>query len=321
MDELSWRPPTRADDPSLLALLVAIEAEDRRGEQLSQEELDDEWASVWAHPETDAVYAWDAGALVAFGWLKTVAGTREQHKISCWGGVAPTHRGRGIGRALLDRQVARADEIRAALDPALPSCVEVDAGEHQRDLVRLATTAGFRPERRFLEVARPTASPLAPVAPVPGLELRDWSDELDAPTRLAHIEAFADHWGAEPTTAEAWRQWSTGHRAFRPDLSRVLVDGETGDVAAFVLSAAYPTDWVTGPREAWIQDVGTRPRWRGLGAARWALTEVLHAVAAAPDRFERAILGVDAENPTGALGLYRSLDFEDVRVSVRLVRR
>ena len=45
------------------------------------------------------------------------------------------------------------------------------------------------------------------------------------------------------------------------------------------------------------------------------MTESLRRIAAADDDFERAILGVDAENPTGALRVYRRLGFdEDVRV-------
>jgi ribosomal protein S18 acetylase RimI-like enzyme len=38
-------------------------------------------------------------------------------------------------------------------------------------------------------------------------------------------------------------------------------------------------------------------------------------IAAADDGFERAILGVDAENPTGALRVYRRLGF--ARTSAR----
>ena len=185
----------------------------------------------------------------------------------------------------------------------------------------LAARAGFVAERRFLEVARPVGLPVAPVPAVEGLDLETWSDAADAPTRSAHVEAFADHWGSVPGTAESWRQWHTGHRAFRPDLSRVVVERSSGVVVAFVLTAAYPTDWGTGPREAWIQDVGTRQAFRRRGAARWALSDVLRAVATAGDGFERSILGVDADNPSGALELYRSLGFQDVRVSVRLVRR
>ena len=42
---------------------------------------------------------------------------------------------------------------------------------------------------------------------------------------------------------------------------------------------------------------------------------------AAPDEFERAILGVDAENPTGALRLYRALGFGDEVRSVTTLNR
>ncbi len=321
MDDISWRPPTRADDAALLGLIAEIEATDRRGQQLVQEELDDEWASVWAHPETDSVYAWAGEELVAFGWLKTEVGSHEHHKIWCWGGVSPSRRGRGVGRALLTRQVARAEEVGATLDPSLPVELQIEAGADQHDLARLAAEAGFAQGRRFLEVVRAARDPVARIAdPVPGLELVGWSPELDRATRDAYAEAFADHWGSEPRTAESWRQWHTGHRAFRSDLSRLVLERTTGEVVAFVLAAAYPTDWDSGPREAWIQDVGTRRAWRGRGVARWALSEVLRSVAAAADGFDRSILGVDAANPTGALALYRSLGFRDERVSVRFVR-
>ena len=59
--------------------------------------------------------------------------------------------------------------------------------------------------------------------------------------------------------------------------------------------------------EAWINTVGTRRAWRGKGVARWLMTDVHQRIAAADDGFERAILGVDAENPTGALRVYRRL--------------
>ena len=87
-----------------------------------------------------------------------------------------------------------------------------------------------------------------------------------------------------------------------------------------MLCAAYPQDWTTVPREAWINSVGTRRSWRGKGVARWLLSEALDRVARADTGFERAILGVDADNPTGALGLYRSLAFAEVRATTTLGR-
>ena len=75
------------------------------------------------------------------------------------------------------------------------------------------------------------------------------------------------------------------------------------------------------PREAWVNTVGTRRAWRGKGVARWLLAEALRRVANADDAFERSILGVDEENPTGALRLYRALGFEeDVRRVTLLAR-
>lgn len=319
---LTWRPPSPDDTPDWAELLDAIEAVDQRGETYTPEDLDDEWESVWSHPETDSVFVWEGPELVGFGWLKTQVGTAKGHRVDCWGGVRPSHRGRGIGRALLDWQVRRASDVATGLAPDLDARIGLDAADHQTALLALARRAGFEPVRRFLEVARSVAAPLAGWRPVERLELVAWAPELDEATRAAHADSFVDHWGSEPRTQEEWRQWYTGHRAFRPDLSLVALEPTTGEVAAFVLCAAYPQDWEAGtaPIEAWVTSVGTRQAWRGRGAARWVLSEVLARIAASASGFERAILGVDADNPTGALGLYRSLGFEDVRAVTYLTR-
>ena len=320
MVELRWAPPARDDDPALVALLAAMEAVDRRGETYEPEDIDDEWASVWSHPETDALYGWDGAELVAFAWLKAMPGLREAHRVACWGGVRPSHRRRGIGTHLFAWTLERSVDLAARFDPALPTSVQVDAADHQTDVLIVARRAGFAPVRRFLELGRPTALAV-PLLPAPvGLDLVPWSGELDEAARLAHQEAFADHWGSEPRSAEEWAQWYTGHRSFRPELSVVAVEPASGEVAALVLTAAYPQDWDLGPVEAWINTVGTRRAWRGQGVARWLMAEVLRRVATDGTGFERTILGVDAENPTGALRLYRDLGYEDVRAVTTLTR-
>ena len=54
--------------------------------------------------------------------------------------------------------------------------------------------------------------------------------------------------------------------------------------------------------------------------ARWLMAETHRRVVAADEGYERAILGVDSENPTGALALYRSQGYEDVRSVTALNR-
>ncbi|MEQ1787802.1 MAG: GNAT family N-acetyltransferase [Acidimicrobiales bacterium] len=320
MAELRWEPPSRNDDPQWIGLLAAIEAVDERGETYELDDLSDEWESVWSHPATDATFVWDGSQLVAFAWLKAMQGTREHHRVAFWGGVRPSHRRRGIGTALFEWSLARAAVIASALDPALPTKVDLDAADRQHDLRAVAAEAGFEAVRRFLELARPTSEPVPSAPAPPGLELVEWSPERDEEARLCHVEAFADHWGSEPRSAEEWAQWYTGHRSFRPDLSVLAVEPASGQVAALVLTAAYPQDWDRLPAEAWINTVGTRRAWRGKGVARWLMADVHRRIAEADTGFERAILGVDSENPTGALGLYRSLGYADVRSVTNLAR-
>ena len=83
-----------------------------------------------------------------------------------------------------------------------------------------------------------------------------WSEALDESTHLAHIEAFADHWGSEPRTEAEWKQWYTGHRGFREDLSVLAVDSASGMDAAEVLpwSSTVRTPSRSGCRASW--------RWR-----------------------------------------------------------
>lgn len=320
MADLRWERPTRDDDEAWVELLAAIEAVDQRGEVLELADLADEWQSVWSHPETDAVFVWEGSDLVAFGWLKTQVGVAKEHRVDCWGGVRPSHRRQGIGTELLRRQLVRASEVAATLDLELGTRIGLDVADHQHDLLALADRAGFEPVRRFLEMGRPTSVPLEPFPAPDGLEIVPWSEELDEAARAAHADSFVDHWGSEPRSREEWRQWYTGHRSFRGDLSVLAIETATGEVVAFVLNAAYPPDWATGPVETWINSVGTRRSWRGKGVARWLLTDSLRLIAESDTGFERSMLGVDADNPTGAVRLYRALGFEDVRVTLALAR-
>jgi ribosomal protein S18 acetylase RimI-like enzyme len=64
----------------------------------------------------------------------------------------------------------------------------------------------------------------------------------------------------------------------------------------------------TGLKVGWIGSLGTRRAWRKRGLASALLVASMRAFQAAG--LEYAGLAVDAENPTGALGLYESLGFK-----------
>lgn len=83
-------------------------------------------------------------------------------------------------------------------------------------------------------------------------------------------------------------------------------DGE--EVAGAVLNVIYAEEnEALGRRRGWLDSVFTRRAWRRRGLARALIVRSLHVLR---DRgMDVAALGVDADNPSGAFGLYESAGF------------
>jgi ribosomal protein S18 acetylase RimI-like enzyme len=162
-----------------------------------------------------------------------------------------------------------------------------------------------------------TELPVIPSTPA-GLRVVAFDARYDEAVRLAHQEAFADHWGSSPPDPERWQHWFTGSRSFRPEVSLLALDGE--EVAAYLLTYFFAADAeATGVREAWVGQVGTRPAWRRRGLASLLLATALTDYREAG--YQRAALGVDTENASGALGLYERLGFRVDHRSVNWLKR
>ena len=66
-----------------------------------------------------------------------------------------------------------------------------------------------------------------------------------------------------------------------------------------------------GVKRGWLEKISVRRRWRRRGLARAMTAESFRRLRAAG--MTDAMLGVDTENPTGALGLYESFGFRPTR--------
>jgi ribosomal protein S18 acetylase RimI-like enzyme len=226
-------------------------------------------------------------------------------------------RGRGIGSALLGWAVARGEEILAGRPRGLPGIIEAFQEDRLVDAIALHEAFGFRPARWYVNMRRGLGEPL-PAAPVPpGLEVRVYEPGRAEAVRVAHNEAFADHWGSEPITAETWGHDFVGDPYFRPDLSFVACAED--EIAGYAVNYVAEADWAaSGVREGWIGQVGVRRPWRRRGLGTALLVRSMEAFQAAG--LESARLDVDTENPTGALGLYERAGFRSIRRTVRLQR-
>jgi mycothiol synthase len=317
-NDVTWRAPSTADAPAWTRLRAAIEAVDRTGEVLTDADVADELADPGTDPADHARFAFTAdGEAVAWGWVFYVSEPTRHHRIFLDGAVHPEWRGRGLGTALTKWLEQRADAVIAAVDDDLPAWLELRGDTRDTDRIALFTDRGFTPLRHFLELRRDLSTELPSVRPVRDVVVGPYDAERDEALRAAHNEAFLDQWGSEVRDRASWERWFTGSRHFRPDLSLIALDGN--DIAGYVLSMVFPDDApARGYTEAWTSHLGVRRPWRGRGLATALLTSALHAYASAG--LEYASLDVDAENPTGALALYRRLGYETRRDVVSYAR-
>lgn len=247
------------------------------------------------------------GVLVAHGqveWVDTTDGLREYRT---GGYVDPAWRRRGIGRALLRANVARLREIATGHDTDRPRVLGLWTNSEAHGAIALAASEGFAPIRWFFEMERPAiARDLPEIPPMPeGLEVRPVGRDEAWQLWEADMEAFKDHWGGFDASEASFRRWIE-RPEWNPELFVVAWDGD--EIAGAVINAIFPEEnEALGVSRGWLESVFTRRRWRKRGLARALIARSLYVLAA--QGLDAAALGVDADNPSGALGLYESFGF------------
>lgn len=303
---IQWRPLSVDDAELVTELLERISRRDHPTWSESVEEVREELEHSWVDPTRDGLVALDnTGALVAWGLVVMAPEPDTFVRVFLQGGVDPDRRGQGIGHRLLAWQHDRARAMLAASSERLPAWVMTTAADAAPEHGAMLLRAGFEPSRYFTTLECDLAEVAAPPVLFPEVSLVPFSPDLSEAVRHAKNAAFENHWGSQPMQREQWESVQS-LPSFRPELCRVaLVDGE---VVGFVITEINEDDWERqGSRSAYIGLVGTVRQWRGRGLASGMLAEVLAAYRDAG--LECAVLDVDTENATGALGVYTRLGF------------
>ena len=305
------RPYAGADDvPDFVRIINAEYAADGVDERLT-EEGERAWlaeASDQFDPARDVSIAELDGRPVAVAtrqWVDLRDGSAREYRV--WGAVDPAFRGRGIGRSLLADNEARAAELAAAQELDRSAVLAAFYAEG-RPGGRLMRHAGYEIARWFFDMVRPSLDGLpSEPAPLPdGLELRAAVPDQYPAIWRANREAFRDHWGGSDESEAAMRRFLESPE-MDPALWLIAWDGE--EVAGGVINAIYPAqNEALGLRRGWLDSVFTRRPWRNRGLARALIARSL--VLLEERGMTSAALGVDADNPTGALGLYERAGFE-----------
>ena len=246
--------------------------------------------------------------LVGYTWVDWVDTTDGLREYRLGGYVHPDWQRRGIGTLLLEWGEQHARDHAAAHATDRPLAVGSWASEKRQRKAALLAKHSYEPVRWFFEMLRPDLESID-VPPLPkGLEVRQVTN-ADAELRqlfAADVEAFQDHWGGFASDEAAYQEWINDPH-FDPSLYVVAFDGD--EIAGGVENAVYREENAAFNRSrGWLDSVFTRRPWRrrGLGAALVARSLVRLREAGMTE----AMLGVDSDNPTGALGLYERAGFK-----------
>jgi mycothiol synthase len=186
------------------------------------------------------------------------------------------------------------------------------------DRISVLASCGFKVDRYFCRMARSLSEPIPEPHFPEGFALRQFPGEQEAAAWVEMFnQSFIDHWNHHDLTVDKFKH-ELAKPDYRNDLDLIAV-ADDGTFVSFCSCVICVEECDrTGRNEGWIAYLGTRRGFRKIGLGRAMLLAGLHRLKAAG--VATAILGVDAENSSGALHLYESAGFHNIRDSISYVK-
>jgi mycothiol synthase len=296
-----------ADLPEMVRIHNAEAEADGLHGRTNLEEL-----AAWVrHPSASFIPARDItiaeldGRVVGVASREVVDTTDGFREYRLDGEVDPAYRRRGFGSALLAENQRRQRELAATEGGERTPIFGSWSSERQAGDMALLSGAGFERVRWFFEMVRPNLADVPDVSLPDGLDIRPIDRAMARRVWDADVEAFQDHWGGFDHSEEHLQRW-LDNPAVDPSLWIVAFDGD--EVAGGIINGIDPAqNAALGLERGWLQSVFTRRQWRRRGLATALIARSLELLR--ERGMTSAALGVDADNPSGALGLYESLGF------------
>ncbi len=273
-------------------------------------------------PYRDMLFVEVYGEVLGYSrlWWKQELDGQRIYTHFCF--LLPEWRGQGIRCAMLRHNESRLREIAALHWNGGPhqdkkGLFQAVAADTEDDWATLLSHEGYAVVRYEFDMVRPNLddipddpTELAKAWPLPeGLEVRPALPVHHRAIWEASREAFQDHWGTTEWTEDTFAEWQTSP-LFTPQLWQVAWDGE--QVAGMVLSHIDQEENVEyGRLRGYTDDISVRRQWRRRGLARALIARSLRLLK--EQGMTEAALGVDADNANGALRLYQSMGFGEVK--------
>jgi mycothiol synthase len=292
---VSLRHPRREDASAAAEVLNEHSRRLHGTDDLTVTELEEDWRAPEIEFPDDVFLAEANGTAVGYADLMP-------HGDSTWLDVRGTDEvayGSLLAAAVERAATKRKDHIRGW------------AAEKDNALRQAYERAGFRPFRHSFRMEIDVGGDLPEPSWPEDLAVRGFREGDERRVHRAQMDSFADTWGFTHEPFEAWAHWNLGEY-FQPAHWFFV---ETGDEVAAVALCREPG---SEPGLGWVNILGVRPAYRRRGLAIALLQHVFGHFA--DSGLKTVGLGVDAENPTGAVRLYERAGMHVARRDIRFER-
>lgn len=300
---LLWRGIYPQDEKALKELDAACKAFD--GDEPVSDLTGDALRAAAIHGD-NALCVTTREDIVAAAWVLANQPDKGKQKIMIGGRVHPDFRRQGIGEALIAWAESRALNL-ARPDTTLILTITNEA--LTEDATALYLDYGYENKLTEFMLVRSLETPLPQVVLPEGLVQLRW-DLAAAPLFFqAYVEGFDDRLGGIVPVKDEWiAEYAEQDEHFRPDLSRVVLEG--GRPVAFVTCEVIGS---TG----WIAQIAVVQERRRKGLARVLLLQALKRFG--EEGCTEAALHVNANNP-GAAAVFFDAGFTKRLTRARFVK-
>lgn len=309
-----WRPATSDDASRIVELQDAcFEVDDTYREVES--EIKERFTDPEINPSTDSMLGvLEDGRIISSTWAYIASSAETKWRAFAELHVHPDWRDRGLGPAL-EWWEARTLQRLAEKDDDLPRGFWLGAYIQEEQWISLLQGRGYEIQRYYDELVLDLADGVPSASFPDGISVVPAEDAAEGDELRVHNDSFRDHWGSQPFTQERWDHFK--NEFYMPDASFVAYEGDAP--IGHILCTKYPHDFDDrGFTHAWIESLGVVRSHRKRGIASALIARSLGVFV--DQGLQKAVLGVDSENPSGAYGLYEALGFKPDRRNMALVK-
>ena len=304
-----------SDFPAMVAIVDKASRADQEDSATTLADIKHDYENLThSNPETDMIFAEINGQAIAYSRVDWYQEKDPDNRIYIhFVNIFPEWRNQGIETVMIQWCEARLGAIASEHPQDSQRFLQTYSNEFKLDHNTLLKSHGYEPVRYFIQMGRPLDT--IPEADLPkGIEVKPAIEEETCKIWEASVEAFRDHWGfsePEENDFEAYK----GSKYYQPELWQVAWDGD--EVVSSVMNFIdHDYNQKFNKKRGWTENISTRSKWRRRGIAKALIVNSMHMHKA--KGMSEVALGVDTNNPCGALKLYESLGYAKQKTWITL---